>query len=160
MVDIVYGRMTDGQEVAVVAMIKTLIEDYGVNFETNLTADILRENRGLLNVEVAAIDGKVVGLCAWIMTFSTWRGGKGIYLTDHYVAAHAPNRLNVARKLLHMAVRSSQQLGATFVRTERDLSEELMEQLYGEVKFWDQRRQILCFLEPPAFAQFSASEPE
>jgi hypothetical protein len=153
-----YHRMKSNEHAAVVGMIKELIADYGTSFRTNLTEEILRESGDILNVEVAEQDGEIIGICAWIMTFSTWRGGKGIYLTDHYVRSTVNKRLEVARKLLHLAVTNSRAQGATFVRTERDLSDELMEGLYGELKFWDQRRHILCFMEPENFRKFAETE--
>ena len=34
---------------------------------------------------VAAVDGEVVGVAVWFLTFSTWLGRHGIYLEDLYV---------------------------------------------------------------------------
>ena len=35
---------------------------------------------------VAEVDGEVVGMALWYVTFSTWTGGNGIWLEDLYVA--------------------------------------------------------------------------
>ena len=34
---------------------------------------------------VAEVDGEVVGMALWYVTFSTWTGGNGIWLEDLYV---------------------------------------------------------------------------
>jgi GNAT superfamily N-acetyltransferase len=34
---------------------------------------------------VAMVDGEVVGMAVWFVTFSTWRGGAGIWLEDLFV---------------------------------------------------------------------------
>jgi GNAT superfamily N-acetyltransferase len=34
---------------------------------------------------VAVVDGRVVGMAVWYVTFSTWRGGAGIWLEDLFV---------------------------------------------------------------------------
>jgi GNAT superfamily N-acetyltransferase len=34
---------------------------------------------------VAEVDGEVVGMALWFLSFSTWRGAHGIYLEDLYV---------------------------------------------------------------------------
>jgi GNAT superfamily N-acetyltransferase len=34
---------------------------------------------------VAVVDGEVVGMAVWFVTFSTWRGGAGIWLEDLFV---------------------------------------------------------------------------
>jgi GNAT superfamily N-acetyltransferase len=35
---------------------------------------------------VAVVDGKVVGMAIWFVTFSTWLGGAGIWLEDLFVS--------------------------------------------------------------------------
>jgi len=38
---------------------------------------------------VAEVDGRVVGMAIWFLTFSTWTGRHGIYLEDLYVKPEA-----------------------------------------------------------------------
>jgi GNAT superfamily N-acetyltransferase len=48
---------------------------------------------------VAVVDGDVVGMTVWFLTFSTWTGRSGIYLEDLYVRPQARAR-GVGRALL------------------------------------------------------------
>jgi hypothetical protein len=145
-----YHSMRDGQEDQVVKLIHQLIEEYGADFQSVLTAETLRAGSGFLNVEVAEKDGDIIGLCTWVMTFSTWRGMKGIYLNDHFVLAKHKNS-EVAYNLLQHAARNGASQGARFIRTEVDISEEAMSAIYEQVGFWTQVRHTLQFLEPREF---------
>lgn len=40
----------------------------------------------LVHAELAEVDGHVVGLALWFVSFSTWRGRHGIWLEDLYVS--------------------------------------------------------------------------
>ncbi|HEX7661868.1 MAG TPA: GNAT family N-acetyltransferase [Pseudonocardiaceae bacterium] len=57
--------------------------------ECHLTEDQLRTalftDSPALFGHVAEVDGKVVGIALWFLTFSTWRGVHGIYLEDLFV---------------------------------------------------------------------------
>jgi hypothetical protein len=151
-----YHSMRDGQEDQVVKLIQTLIEEYGADFESVLTADTLRASRGFLNVEVAEKDGVIIGLCTWVMTFSTWRGMKGIYLNDHFVLAKHKNS-EVAYNLMWHAARNGASQGARFIRTEVDISEEAIDTIYEEVGFYNQVRHSLRFMEPREFDKLVAA---
>jgi GNAT superfamily N-acetyltransferase len=155
LVNVTYGHMAYGQEEQVVRLIHGLMADYGADFESRLTIEALRDSLGFLNVEVAEHDGKILGLCAWVMSFSTWRGLKGMHVADHCVLPEA-RLFDVARNLLLFAARNACQQGARFIRTEVDITDELLEQLYTEVGFVAQSRHSLHVLEPGKFAAFAA----
>jgi GNAT superfamily N-acetyltransferase len=40
----------------------------------------------LVHAFVAEVDGRVVGMALWFVTFSTWRGRHGLWLEDLYVS--------------------------------------------------------------------------
>lgn len=40
------------------------------------------------HAEVAEVDGRIVGMAFWYVTFSTWSGRNGIWLEDFYVEEH------------------------------------------------------------------------
>jgi GNAT superfamily N-acetyltransferase len=44
------------------------------------------------HAEVAEVDGRVVGMAFWYVTFSTWSGRNGIWLEDFYVEEHMRGR--------------------------------------------------------------------
>jgi GNAT superfamily N-acetyltransferase len=151
--DVHYYRMRAGQEVLVSNLIHGLIADYGRPFSTKLNPETILTNSGFLNIEVAEIDGKIIGICAWVMTFSTWRGVRGMYIADHFVVPNAPQK-DVARQLLLLAAISAAAEGAAFIRTEVDITNESNQELYAEAGFWTQTRHVVHFLEPELFEEF------
>lgn len=59
--------------------------------------------RPAASVDLAVIDGSIVGIALWFVTFSTWVGKPGIYLEELYVSPQARRR-GVGRALLaHLA---------------------------------------------------------
>jgi hypothetical protein len=151
--DIVYGRMAPGQEDEVCELVLNLIENYGTDFQSILSPESLRDSAGFLNVETASLDGKIIGICAWTMSFSTWRGVKGMHVNDHFVTADHRDS-DAMRNLLVLAARNGAVQGAKFIRTEVDVSEENAELMYAKFGFWLQSRHSLHFLEPREFALF------
>jgi L-amino acid N-acyltransferase YncA len=150
-----YYRMKPGQEGEVAELILGLIADYGTDFQSKLTAQSLAESGGFLNVEVAERDGRIMGICAWVMSFSTWRGVKGMHVADHFVLREF-GKTGVPRGLLRFAAVNAAAQGAKFIRTEVDISEEASEELFRTVGFWYQTRHALHFLEPDKFEAFVA----
>jgi GNAT superfamily N-acetyltransferase len=142
--------MKPGQEGEVVKLIYGLIADYGTDFECRLTPESLKAGPGFLNVEVADVDGKVVGFCAWTRSFSTWRGLAGMHICDLHVIP-SMSQSNLAKQLLAYAASQGALQGAKFIRTEIDITDPLAEDLYAEVGFWNQQRHTLSFLEPSKF---------
>jgi hypothetical protein len=147
-----FYSMKPGQETEVVGLIHDLIADYGTDFECNLTPDALVDGLGFLNVEVAEVEGKVVGFCAWTQSFSTWRGLKGMHICDLHVIP-TMNESTLARQLLAFAANRGAAQGARFIRTEIDITDPLAEDLYAQVGFWAQTRHTLSFLEPKKFEE-------
>jgi hypothetical protein len=142
-----------GQESEVAELIHSVMADYGTDLETKLTPEALKDSGGFLNIEVAEVNGKIIGICAWVMSFSTWRGLKGMHVADNIVI-RAVGKNDTARKLLHIAAKSGAEQGAKFIRTEIDISDELAENLYAEIGFWYQTRHTLHFLERRNFDKF------
>jgi GNAT superfamily N-acetyltransferase len=154
--DITYGRMREGQEDQVADLIFGLIADYGTTFKSVLTPDSLKQSADFLNIEVAERDCRVVGICAWMMSFSTWRGSKGMYVADHFVTKEL-RHTEVARDLLRLAAENGAKQGANFIRMEVDITDDVSEALYTEAGFWHQTRHMLYFLEPAEFGTFVAT---
>jgi hypothetical protein len=113
-----------------------------------------------LNVEVAELDGEIIGICTWVMSFSTWRGVRGMYVADHYALPNLKQK-EVAHNLLLLAAISAASEGAHFIRTEVDITHQSNEELYAELGFWTQTRHVVHFLEPAQFEQLiDAALPE
>jgi hypothetical protein len=152
-VSVQYYTMKPGQEPQVTALIQKLIADYGTDFTSKISPESLRSSAGFLNVEVAEKDGRIVGICCWVMSFSTWRGVKGMHVADHFILPEVQSS-TTARDLLRVAARNAANQGATFIRTEIDITDEFIESVFGEIGFWHQTRHTLHFLEPIEFQEF------
>jgi hypothetical protein len=155
-VSVQYYTMKPGQEEQVTALIRKLIAEYGTDFASQLSPESLRGSAGFLNVEVAEKDGRIVGVCAWVMSFSTWRGVKGMHIADHFVLPDVESS-TIARDLLHLAARNSAKQGATFIRTEIDITDEFIEEVFRDIGFLHQTRHTLHFLEAAEFAKLIQS---
>jgi predicted N-acetyltransferase YhbS len=154
-----YSRMQPGQEPAIVNLIHWQISDYGTSFKAIVTAEALQDSDDFLNIEVAESDGEVVGLCAWTLSFSTWRGIKGMYIADLYVIARE-NKNRIARNLLALAAKNGAAKGARFIRTEVDVTDEFAEALFSEAGFWNQTRHSTYFCEPDKFTKLADTMTE
>jgi hypothetical protein len=100
-----------------------------------------------------AVLGSILGICAWVLSYSTWRGTKGMYVADLCVAWET-GISEFARKLLHLAAASGASQGATFIRTGVDICDERIEVVYSQIGFCNQLRHMIYFLEPPEFRKF------
>ncbi len=150
-VTIKYSRMRFGQEPEVVALIHAMTKEYGSNFNSQITTEILKQNDNtFLHVEVATLDNAVIGLCAWTFTFSTWRGLKGMYVADNFIAA--PHwSIESSRKLLAFAASNGAAEGCAFVRMEVDITEEHVLRSLAPLGFTSYPRQSPFYLEAGHF---------
>jgi ribosomal protein S18 acetylase RimI-like enzyme len=104
-----------------------------------------------LNIELAEIDGKLVGYLSWQITYSTWRGSKGLYINDHYAS---DNNVAVLNALMNHAIGRSITQGASYIRTEVDITEEHIAAAYSKAGFWHAIRRAQYYLEPQAFSDY------
>lgn len=125
-----FRPMRDGQEDAVAAMVRQLPQGSGLPVAPKLTGDGLRKARGLVHVTVAEDLGLLLGACLWLLTFSTWRGCKGMYVVDLFVMEHARGK-KVGERLLESAMKQAAAVGAEFVKLEVDESNT------GGARFYD-----------------------
>ena len=58
--------------------------DAVVNTEDALAGHLFRDNP-VIFCTVAEVDGRVIGIALWFLTYSTWEGTHGIWLEDLYV---------------------------------------------------------------------------
>jgi GNAT superfamily N-acetyltransferase len=70
--------------------------------------------QGIFDTFVATIDDRVIGMCLYYMTFSTWRG-KCVYLEDFYVLPEF-RRTGIGQQLFDRFIDESKKLGATMVK--------------------------------------------
>jgi ribosomal protein S18 acetylase RimI-like enzyme len=101
----------------VVAMVQGLARDTAPDVVPKLTPENLVDNDDLIHVTIAEDGGGILGACLTLMTFSTWRGLKGLYVVDLIMDARARNR-GIGLKLLREAARRGRAKGARFIKLE------------------------------------------
>jgi ribosomal protein S18 acetylase RimI-like enzyme len=149
--------MRDGQEDAVAVLIRQLPKDLGLNATFKMTGQNLRDAKGLAHVMVAEDAGLLQGVCLWTMTYSSWRGCPGIYISDLYVLPHVRGR-KIGEKLLRGTILESQKRGAAFIKMEVDVSNEAGGRFYERLGFKHKADDRIFILEPDAFQHIAAGE--
>jgi ribosomal protein S18 acetylase RimI-like enzyme len=144
--------MRDGQEDAVAAMLRALPKDLGLSVVPKVTGESLRAAKDLAHVTIADDSGLLLGACLWVMTFSSWRGAKGIYISDLYVMGHARGR-KVGEKLLLGTLREAAKMGATFVKMEVDHANAGAQRFYDRLGFVHKPDDMFYVLEPDGFSK-------
>ena len=111
--------MRRGEEFRVAEMVQGLARDTNADVSPRLTGPMLRANADLIGVTVAEEDRALIGACLTLLTFSTWRGAKGLYVVDLFIEASARGR-GVGEALLTETVRRGRMMGAEFIKLEVD----------------------------------------
>lgn len=109
--------MRDDDAPQVVAMVKGLARDMGSEVVPKLTAENLIAHRDLIDVTIAEDATGLLGACLTLLTYSTWRDAKGLYVVDLFVDPKARNG-GIGLKLLREAARSGRARGARFIKLE------------------------------------------
>jgi hypothetical protein len=104
-----------------------------------------------LNVELAEADGQLIAYLTWQETYSTWRGLKGMYINDQYSLWAVPS---VHQSLLLRAVARGLCIGAKYIRTEVDVTEEEVMRVYMGAGFTGFIRRTQHYLEAAKFSEF------
>jgi ribosomal protein S18 acetylase RimI-like enzyme len=146
--------MREGQEDAVAVLIRQLPKDLGIKTVPKMTGQNLRDAKGLAHVTVADDAGLILGVCLWTMTFSSWRGCPGIYISDLYVLPHVRGR-KIGEKLLRGTILLAQKLGAGFVKMEVEENNEGGARFYERLGFIHKPDDRIFILEPEAFQNLS-----
>jgi ribosomal protein S18 acetylase RimI-like enzyme len=147
--------MQDNEAQTVANMVHGLARDLSLNVTPAITGNILRESLDLVNVVVAEERGKLLGACLSLMTFSTFRGAKGVYVVDLFVDAAARNR-NIGEALLRETVRRGKVRGARFVKLEVDLTNAGGARFYERLGFKKKLEDRLFVLEQDGLNYFIA----
>jgi ribosomal protein S18 acetylase RimI-like enzyme len=147
--------MQDNEAPVVAGMVHGLARDLSLNVNPALTGQILLESLDLVDVVVAAEAGKLLGACLSLMTFSTFRGARGIYVVDLFVDAAARNR-NIGEALLRETARRGKVRGAKFVKLEVDLTNAGGARFYERLGFKKKLEDRLFILEQDGLNYFIA----
>jgi ribosomal protein S18 acetylase RimI-like enzyme len=149
--------MQDGEENAVAALIRQLPKDLGLTAVPKMTGQNLRDAKGLAHVTVAIDAGLILGVCLWTMTYSSWRGSPGIYVSDLYVLPHIRGR-KIGEKLLRGTVYEAHKRGARFIKMEVDESNEAGARFYARLGFIHKSDDRIFILEPDAFEHLARTK--
>lgn len=146
--------MRDGEEDAVAVLIRQLPKDLGLDTVPKMTGQNLRDAKGLAHVTVADGAGLILGVCLWTMTYSSWRGCPGIYISDLYVLQPARGR-KIGEKLLRGTLRESLKLGARFVKMEVEVDNAAAARFYERLGLKHKSNDRVFILEPDKFEQLA-----
>ncbi len=81
---------------------------------------------------IAEREGTAIGMCVYFFSFSTWRGTRGVYVQDIYVA-EAERGTGLARRLIaETALRAGRQ-GARYLRLSVDSKNETARKFYQSI---------------------------
>jgi ribosomal protein S18 acetylase RimI-like enzyme len=149
--------MRDGQEDAVAVLIRQLPKDLGLSSVPKITGQNLRDAKGLAHVTVAEDAGLLLGVCLWTMTYSSWRGCAGIYISDLYVLPHARGR-KIGERLMRGTILEARKRGAGFIKMEVEAENEGAARFYNRLGFIHKSDDRIFILEPDAFAILARNE--
>lgn len=138
---------------AVAAMVHGLARHIGTDFVPKLTGERLAAAQDLIDVVVADDGGRLVGACLGLMTFSTWRGCRGLYVVDLFVLPEARGR-NTGLDLLRCSARRFADRGARFIKLEVDETNTGAERFYARLGFSKKSEDRLHILEQDEFTTF------
>jgi GNAT superfamily N-acetyltransferase len=155
-VSVVIREMREDEAGAIAAMVRGLARDTGAAVVPKLTGDILLHSRDLIDVVVAEEHGRLFGACLGLMTFSTWRGARGLYVVDLFVEPEARGR-NLGLLLLKASARRAAARGATFIKLEVDQSNPDAGRFYARLGFAEKPQDRLHILEQDQFIIFIAT---
>jgi ribosomal protein S18 acetylase RimI-like enzyme len=147
--------MRPGEAEAVASMVRSLARHIGTDVVPKLTAERLNAARDLVDVVVAEEDGRLLGACLGLMTFSTWRGTRGLYVVDLFVMPEARGR-SVGVDLLRTLARRFAAQGAEFIKLEVDETNDLAQRFYARLGFAKKTEDRLHILEQDRFTIFIA----
>jgi ribosomal protein S18 acetylase RimI-like enzyme len=145
--------MRDDDAPQVVAMVKGLARDTGAGVIPRLTAENLIASRDLIDVTVAEDEAGILGACLALLTYSTWRDAKGLYVVDLFVDARARNG-GIGLRLLREAARRGRAKGARFIKLEVDRTNAGAERFYERLGFVRNDKDRLFVLEDEKVRDF------
>jgi ribosomal protein S18 acetylase RimI-like enzyme len=141
----------------VVAMVQGLARDTGSDVVPKLTPESLVAARDLIDVTLAEEGGAILGACLTLLTYSTWRDAKGLYVVDLFIDGKARNR-GVGLKLLREAGRCGRAKGARFIKLEVNHTNDGAARFYERLGFVRSDKDRLFVLEDDKVTAFLSAE--
>jgi ribosomal protein S18 acetylase RimI-like enzyme len=141
----------------VVAMVQGLARDTGSDVVPKLTPESLIAERDLIDVTIAEDGGAVLGVCLTLLTYSTWRDAKGLYVVDLFIDDKARNR-GIGLKLLREAGCRGRAKGARFIKLEVNHTNDGAARFYERLGFVRNDKDRLFLLEDDKVTAFLSAE--
>jgi GNAT superfamily N-acetyltransferase len=138
--------MNAGEEEAVANLLRKLPRDIGYDYVPKITAQSLRDHADLVHVMVAVDSGLLLGAATWMLTYSSNRGCKGVYVCDLYVMEHKRGS-GIGEKLVRAVAKASAKLGAQFMKLEASRANPRPSAFYRKHKFHVSEDDAVMFLE-------------
>ena len=148
--------MREDEAGAVADMVLGLARHVSTDVVPKLTGESLRQASDLIDIVVADEDGRLVGACLGLMTYSTWRGAKGLYIVDLFVEPEARGH-HIGLLLLKESARRAARRGASFIKLEVDQSNPRAERFYARLGFAMKPQDRLHILEQDQFINLIAT---
>lgn len=145
--------MRSSEADAVAAFVHGLANDLSLGITPKLTGAALLEAGDLVTVSVAEADGKLCGACLSLMTYSTFRAAKGLYVVDLFVKGEMRGQ-GVGQRLLRHVAREAGKRGARFIKLEVDQSNAGAARFYERLGFARKDEDRLFVLESSSLDQF------
>ncbi len=137
----------------VVAMVQGLARDTGADVIPRLTPEGLLKNGDLIDVTIAEDETGLLGACLTLLTYSTWRDAKGLYVVDLFIDEKARNR-GIGVKLLREAARRGRAKGARFIKLEVYHTNDGAGRFYERLGFVRNDKDRLFVLEDDMVTEF------
>ena len=150
---VVIREMRDGDADSVAALVLGLARHVGTAVVPKLTAEALLAARDLIDVVVAEDEGRVIGACLGLMTYSTWRGARGLYIVDLFVDSEVRGQ-NIGLRLLRQSARRAARQGAAFIKLEVDHGNPGAARCYERIGFRKKNEDRLFILEQDRLEEF------
>lgn len=152
---IIIRPMREGEAEQVAQMVHAIAEYVGSSTVPKLTGAKLMNAADLIDTAVAEEAGQLLGACLGLMTYSTWRACRGLYVVDLFVTPDARGR-HLGRDLLRFQARRFAERGARFLKLEVDESNVRAEAFYARLGFVKKAEDRLHVLEQDEFNNFVA----
>jgi ribosomal protein S18 acetylase RimI-like enzyme len=161
MAEIVIREAIEDDAEAIHAMVVALAHHVGKPEYVTSTPDAIRRHGfgadRAFETLIAEQGGKPVGLILYFCEFSTWRGRRGVYVQDLYVAKEA-RALGLGKRLIAACVKGAAKRGAGYMRLSVERVNEGAAAFYERLGFEERLSERMFVLADEAFAAVAAEK--
>lgn len=154
---VVIRPMGSGEETDVVNMVQALTSIVEPGYLIKMTPENLHADADIALVMIAETKGQLVGAGIYNMTYSSWRGGRGVYVCDLFVLPETRNQ-NIGLQLLHAIAKDGAARGGGFIKLEVQDDNLGAAKFYNRIGFRFKSNDGTYILEPEQFKTFTSGE--